>query len=245
MCCVVKRSIKIKKKFLLLISLMLALSLTTMTAYAGTGTASPFSIFGEDDRVKVSSTSGSNLAICKIAITYDNGTVGYGTGFLIDSTTVVTAGHCLHAEKSDGTAKDAVSVVCYFGCSGPNYNPSYYASRSVTCTDENTFWPDEWDSFNANYDYGVIKLSSAFTAPSSYFNLSTISSPEGKTISITGYEEHLLDTEFTNWELIRGTGEIISSTTRRLRTRAEALPGQSGSPVVYNGNVVGIYLWIQ
>ena len=234
-----------KRKFHIFLSFLLAFLLMTTVAFAGAGSGgiSPYTIFGDDDRVAVNSTSGSNLAICKMYISYDDGSYGYGTGFLIDSTTVVTAGHCLHAEKSNGTAKDAVSVVCYFGCSGSNASHTYAASRSITCTDENTYWPSSWDTFNANYDYGVLKLSSAYTSPSSYFNLSTISSPEGKTVTITGYEHHSYNTAFSNWQLLRGTGEITDSTTYRLRGQIDAMPGQSGSPVVYNGNVVGIYTY--
>ena len=79
-----------KRTLSLLVALAMVL-LSATTAFAGT-----YSIFGDDNRTSVSTTSGTNYSICKIEITYDTGAVEYGTGFLISSTKVITAGHVLH-----------------------------------------------------------------------------------------------------------------------------------------------------
>ena len=230
-----------KKKISMLIALTLIL-MTATTAFAGGEGIVPYSIFGDDNRTAVSSTSGSNLSICKIKITFDDNSIGYGTGFLISSTKVVTAGHNLHAYTSKG-AKNATKLDFYFGCSGTNANHTYSASRSVTVSSKNTYYPDAWESWDVDLDYGVVKLSTAYESPSAYFALSTISSPDDKSISIIGYEHHSLNTAFSNWQLLKGTGKVVDSNTWRLFTRADAMPGQSGSPVLYGSSVVGIYTY--
>ncbi len=227
-----------KRTLSLLVALAMVL-LSATTAFAGT-----YSIFGDDNRVRVTSSSGSNYSICKIKITFDNGDVEYGTGFLISSTEVVTAGHCLHYKKKDGTPKTAKKLELFFGCSGTNTNYTYKAHASVDCTSKNIYYPPEWaNKYYGNYDYGVIKLDEAVVGPATYFELSTISSPEGEEINITGYEGHLENTVFSNWELVRGTGKITSATNQCLFTQVDAMPGQSGAPVVHKGKVVGIYTY--
>lgn len=222
--------------------LSLIVAIVTVAMMATTAFASsvnPFSLFGDDDREPADSTSGSNYSICKIKITYPN-SIKYGTGFLVNSKKVVTAGHVLHSQK-DG---DATKLELYFGCSGTNSNPYKKVTVPVTCTSQNTYYPSNWKNYNSSYDYGVIKLDNAVSGPKSYFTLSTISSPSNATISIIGYEHHSYDTKFSNWELIKGTGKIIGSNDYRLFTRIDAMPGQSGAPVIEEntGKVVGIYV---
>lgn len=203
-------------------------------------------IFGNDDRYSVTSTTGKNLSIAKLKITYSDNSVGYGTGFLLSSTKVATAGHCLSIEKSDGTVKTATKIVLYFGCSGTNSNHTYSGNRTVNCTSSNTITSSNWDGHlsNSNYDYGLIILSKAFNNDGNYFTLSTTSNPTNSDASIIGYEHRLLNTDFSNWQLLRGDGTISGYTSYKLETHIDALQGQSGSPVISsNGNVIGIFTY--
>lgn len=203
-------------------------------------------IFGNDDRYTVTSTSGQYLSIAKLKITYDDESVGYGTGFLLSSTKVATAGHCISIEKDDGSIKTATKIVLYFGCSGTNRNHSYYASRTVNCTSSNTITANRWtgDLAYANYDYAVILLGTPFNNDGYYFELTTNSNPTGDTASIIGYEHHSLNTNFSNWQLLRGDGTISGYTSYKLETHIDALAGQSGSPVIDdNDKVIGIYTY--
>lgn len=229
------------KKMLSLILVVTMLMMTATTAFADA--ASPFSIFGDDDRVRVSSTSGKNYSICKIKINYSDDTVEYGTGFLISADKVVTAGHVLHYPTKDGTVRDAVKLTFYFGCSGTNNNYTYKESQTVTCTAENTFYPDGWKNYDSDLDYGAVKLNTKVTKPTEFFTLGTISDPDNKTITITGYENHYMNTKFSNWDLLQTSGKVIRSNTWNLYTQADGMPGQSGAPAVYGGKVVGIYTY--
>lgn len=230
-----------------MLSLILVFSMLTMTATtAFADSASPFSIFGKDDRKVVSSTSGLNYSICKIYIKYSDNTVGYGTGFLVDSNKVVTAGHalCYKSSKIDGD-KVATHVTLYFGCSGTN--DAYSAKKTVSqdCSAGNIYYPDEWaNGYDMSHDYGVIKLDEPVSGPSYYFPMKKCTAiSEGDTVTITGYEHHLKNTKFTNWQLVEGTGDITGTDGNLLYTKIDAMAGQSGSPVIYDGEVVGVYTY--
>lgn len=231
-----------------IISTMLLISLCFMlsiNSFAGEPSSSK-TIFGNDDRYTVTSTSGRYKSIAKLKITYDDGSVGYGTGFLLSSTKVATAGHCISVENSSGNIKTATKIVLYFGCSGTNSNHSYAASRTVNCTSSNTITADNWTGSlaNSNYDYGVIILSTAFNNDGYYFELATTSNPTGTSASIIGYEHHSLTTPFSNWQLLRGDGTISGYTSYKLETHIDGLAGQSGSPVINSNNkVIGIYTY--
>jgi len=66
---------------------------------------------------------------------------------------------------------------------------------------------------------------------------------EDDTVTITGYEHHLKNTKFTNWQLVQGTGKITEISGNLLYTKVDAMAGQSGSPVIYNGEVIGVYTY--
>ncbi|MCI8908654.1 MAG: trypsin-like serine protease [Angelakisella sp.] len=229
-----------KRTLSLLVALAMVL-LSATTAFAGT-----YSIFGDDDRTSVSTTSGTNYSICKIEITFDNGDVEYGTGFLTSSTKVITAGHVLRYKKKDGTPKTAKKLKLYFGCTGTKTANEIV---EVDCTSENIYYPSSWaSSYGAASDYGAIKLPKEVTGPTKFFTLGTISNSDAASadITITGYENHgyyIPPHYFTNWQLLQCSGKTTGYTAGTLRTRMDTMPGQSGAPVVYKGSVVGIYTY--
>ena len=230
------------KKMLSLILVAAMLMMTATTAFADP--SSPFSIFGDDDRVPVTSTSGKNYSICKIKTVYSDDSVGYGTGFLISSTKVVTAGHNVHYKTKAGKPKTAKSLVLYFGCSK---NGTVKETVSFDCTADNLYYPSGWaDNYDADLDYAAIKLPKAVKGPTEYFTLSDSNDNlDDKTITMIGYEHHnySIPPVYTNWTLLETSGKVIGSTTWRLYTRLDGMPGQSGSPVLYGGKVVALYTY--
>ncbi|WP_218932685.1 trypsin-like serine peptidase [Roseimaritima multifibrata] len=63
-------------------------------------------VIGDDDRVRIRNTNEYPYsAICSLEIVARTGRQFVGTGFLVDSNTVVTAGHCLFMPDQGGWAK--------------------------------------------------------------------------------------------------------------------------------------------
>lgn len=64
------------------------------------------SIIGDDDRVRINATTDLPWRrICALRITFKNGRVYRGTGFLIGPRAVATAGHCVYLKSEGGWAK--------------------------------------------------------------------------------------------------------------------------------------------
>lgn len=68
-------------------------------------------IIGNDDRVRITATTNQHWRrVCALRITFPNGSVYRGTGFMIGKRTVATAGHCVYLANQGGWAK-SVEVI--------------------------------------------------------------------------------------------------------------------------------------
>ncbi len=220
---------------LLSLAMIAGLSMVPVSAADAPG-IDPQTIFGKDERYVVNAQKAPYISIGKMVITYEDGSVVGGTGFLISPTKLVTAGHCLLSYQKKSPAKQ---IDIYFGM---NAEYDYTYSTVVECDSTNIILPSEWGEYEqkTEYDYGMVILPEAINT-GYYFSLSTISSPTNKPISILGYENNALSTGFNNYELLKGDGVISGSTTLSLKTQVDSLPGQSGGPVLdANNKVVGI-----
>jgi V8-like Glu-specific endopeptidase len=107
-------------------------------------------IIGTDDRVRISpTTSFPWRAICSLRITAKNGSIVYGTGWLVAPRTVITAGHCVYLHALGGWPK-SIEVI-----PGLNESQRPFGSYVGTSFRSVTGWVNDK---KREYDYGCIIL---------------------------------------------------------------------------------------
>ncbi len=107
-------------------------------------------IIGNDDRVRITATNNQHWRrVCALRITFPNGAVFRGTGFLIGRRAVATAGHCVYLPGQGGWAK-SVEVI-------PGMNDSTRPFGSATSSNLRSVagWTQQG---KPECDYGCIVL---------------------------------------------------------------------------------------
>ncbi|EOB3446415.1 trypsin-like serine protease [Enterococcus faecalis] len=175
-------------------------------------------ILGTDNRKIVSNTTiDPYKKIAFLLITYPNGKKFIGSGNLVSSDTVLTAGHCLYDKDMGGFAK---SIAVYPGYNG-NYAPFgvAYSKKLMTVR--------AWvDSSSPQHDIGAIKLDRPIGSKVGWFGLTT--NPTSP-ITLSGYHGDL------NRKMGTETGNISRLTTNNVYYQLDSTGGSSGSGV-YNNN---------
>ena len=175
---------------------------------------SPQTVFGDDEARKATSADGRGYsAVAKLYITYPDGGVRQGTGFLYGDHAMGTAAHCLYDGRYGGKAKSIKVVLPH---------------KTVIVDSSKLRYPTQWSAGSSStvagdwkYDYGTITLP-AGTART-YFGLFR-DGAKGE-----GYARISRDK-------IRAIG------TTNLMFHHDILSGQSGAPIYDDeGYVVGIF----
>ena len=194
------------------------------------------SICGNDDREPVSNT---NIApwrtICKLLITYTNGTKVVGTGWMSGPRTVITAGHNVYSH-SDGNVWAKRIVVIPGKDSGNNpfgYQNSFvFRSVEAWVTDE-----------EASSDYGAIILpDTTLSTKTSWLQFQALKSSNLKNLRVKngGYP-----TDKSYGSLWFDRGVINKVTASQIIYGIDTYEGSSGSPIFYQNDkgifVVGIH----
>lgn len=126
----------------------------------------PTVVFGTDSRKLYTPTSAfPNRAVCHLTVTYPQTPAGKGwagTGSLIGSKHVLTAGHVLYKAEEGGWAKTIVVAPGRDGSSPPPFGSEMltwpnFKQRSVAG------WSEDQD---IDYDYGLITLNKGFAVGS-------------------------------------------------------------------------------
>ncbi|WP_280737054.1 MULTISPECIES: trypsin-like serine protease [unclassified Enterococcus] len=175
-------------------------------------------IIGSDNRVRVTSTTKfPNSAVVHIQATFSNGKTYIGSGNMISSTSVLTAGHVVY-NKDMGWA---VNVQVFPGVNG---SKAPYGTTSGKKLLSVKGWTEENSS---EYDVGLIRLDKPLGYNTGWFGLSSVVSV-GMGITTTGYPgDKAAQTMWTN------SGVVQSFTENNVYYELDTVGGQSGSPV-YN-----------
>lgn len=88
----------------------------------------PFGVIGSDGRYKITSPTSQRESTCLIASRFPDNTIVQGTGWLINSNHVATAGHLLYRPEYGGWAKHTAVYVAASGGSYKTYKIGYEAS---------------------------------------------------------------------------------------------------------------------
>lgn len=193
-------------------------------------------VIGKDDRKRIANTTKYPWrAICSLRITAKDGTNWIGTGFLIGSRTVITAGHCVYMRKHGGWAK-TIEVIPGRDASNKPYG---------SCNSSHFHSVKGWTkSRKRSHDYGAIILpkSCKYGNQVGYFGYGNYNSFSllGLKVNLSGYPGD--KPSGTQWWHAR---RIKLVTPRTLIYNIDTAGGQSGSPVwrIKNGKryVVGIH----
>lgn len=198
--------------------------------------ATPETVCGSDDRVRISPASGVPWRwICQLIITMPNGAGFRGTGWFIGPRCVMTAGHCVYSKSNGGWASKIEVIPGMDGASRPFGSAVGTAFRSVNGWINNT---------DPNYDYGCIILPTPLGNTVGYFGFASLTDQtlSGMMLNNSGYPG---DKPFgTQWF---NAGRVSQLTARKIYYMLDTYGGQSGSPVwrLANGqrHAVGIHAY--
>lgn len=180
-----------------------------------------YSIIGTDDRWKITNTSQyPYTTIARITVEYQDGTAACGTGAMINSRLLATAGHVLI--NSNGSHPKSIRMQF-----GQNGSYVYYDTSSISSyiyrTGYETNRPTE-----ADYGFVVFKDN---TVSSITGHMGIVTSPSiSDKLYTAGYPGAM-----GYYYMYAATGNIVSMTDDLIYHDMDTQPGQSGSPVYIIG----------
>lgn len=218
--------------YLVLLFAAVMLSVPAVAESPGTQQKLPTTIFGKDDRVPVANPRQSPYhAVCRLKITYRDGSVGYGTGFIYGKNLLATAAHCLY----DASRGGRVSHVAVYPAASEKMLP--FGEYIVDTGNAVFHYPKKWrENGEWKYDFGVIETKEAWDARIKPLKLEnrSVSQLKNGTFSLVGYD-------YMSFTQYRSTGKIDQVRSNDLLYRLDILHGESGAPLMdQNGIVVGI-----
>lgn len=177
---------------------------------------SPEHIIGTDERKIVTNTTVSPYSsVVYLVMTFPNGKSYVGSGSMISSDTVLTAGHCLYKKSLGGWA---TRVTVYPGNNG-NIAP-YGKSTGIKLLTVSGWMNSE----SSEHDIGAIKLDKKIGSSTGWFGMTT---NPGTNIALTGYPGEKSGYMYTQ------QGSVSELSTNNVYYKLDTTGGNSGS-AVYN-----------
>lgn len=178
------------------------------------------SILATDERTHITNTATFPYsATVFITATFSNGATYIGSGAMVSSDGVLTAGHMIYSAANGGWA---TNVTIYPGLNGTT--APFGSAKSIKLFSV-TEWTNKQDP---TQDIGLIRLDRPIGYKTGWFGLSTSATPN-ETVQTTGFPAEKGE---TMW---KSTGKIDTIENSRIYYDLDTTSGQSGSPV-YNAN---------
>ena len=185
-----------------------------------------------DDRTAVTDTTTSPYSsVVRVDVTYSNGSSGYGTGVMIGANDVLTAAHVIY----DADYGYATSVTVSPGKNGNLLPFGTAEGYNLSVPNSYAYAKSVWDS--ANYDYGVINLSTNLGNQTGYLNYTSVfaSSLNTATVKIAGYPADLQTGQY----MYEADGTVLGyHTSNSIAYDMYTASGMSGAPILLYGNQV-------
>lgn len=213
----------------------------------------PFSVIGTDLRSKVSSPSGRYASTCLIASRFgpNDNDVSKGTGWLLNNSYLVTAGHLLY--DPDYTHNDnkgyALHVAVYVGSSGGTYKQYRKGHKYKVGTNYANAPADSGGYFleGIKDDWGIVKLETPLTVNVGHLGRRQVNNASQMTASryyTQGYPvDRNIGTYGTSWwkyDMYTSYGEIKQDASLyTVYTTLDTDGGMSGGPVYYLDSNLG------
>ena len=196
-------------------------------------TPSPTKIIGDDNQWRAPKSEYPYTAVMFLAILYDSNRIATGTGFLVGSNIMVTAGHNFKTVEN-GLLETATQIRIF-----PTMNADFPGTiNSLDDFKGEWCYPKSWfvgrgssvptSAYSNANDWAVVKIQKNYGDQYGYFGV-TSSGPDYPGVNVTGYPTNLLKSYYvyTSYDLVKDyTNTIINYYT-------DTEGGQSGSPV-YN-----------
>lgn len=189
---------------------------------------SPYSILPGESLQKVNATSSPYCRVTYLYLGRDNNNDGIveswagGTGFMVYSNIMLTAGHCMY-NLSGGNVEE---MRVYKMQNSSTRNSTYYypASWLLSASYKGTA--------DSNYDWCVVKLQDSIGNQTGWFGYGVASS--SKTVTVSGYP----DSSGYYFYQYKNGGTLSLASSYRFSHTCSTLGGESGAPAYDSSGIV-------
>lgn len=192
----------------------------------------PLAVIGPDERFPIGDENSTFPFSAIVNLRYkwlDTDTEKWCTGWLVGSSSVITAAHCLFDAVGHPTAPTSGMMTAYPGLNNLSNNPIPFGS----CSEFQRWLPYEW-IYNTQppiWDYGVVRLNCRIGESTGLFGFRSYNQIDGF-LELAGYPS---DKDYTGHELWSGYGGVTGLEPRLVYYTNDTFNGQSGAPVWENG----------